>query len=116
MLPELADSARNGSARVRDDEITIRRSVDEEILNSLKFHTKTERFEGISEAHAKTFQWIFRDAEISPHAGQVKARNNFPEWLRTGTGIYWINGKAASGKSTLMKYLDMHPETLSNLN
>lgn len=27
------------------------------------------------------------------------------DWLRTGTGIFWIVGKGASGKSTLMKYL-----------
>ena len=30
---------------------------------------------------------------------------NFVEWLRHGDSIYWVNGKAGSGKSTLMKYI-----------
>ncbi|KAM0796206.1 hypothetical protein BDR22DRAFT_893539 [Usnea florida] len=29
---------------------------------------------------------------------------NFVEWLRHDNGIFWVNGKAGSGKSTLMKY------------
>lgn len=27
------------------------------------------------------------------------------EFLNTGTGLFWVSGEAASGKSTLMKYL-----------
>jgi NACHT domain len=26
-------------------------------------------------------------------------------WLKTGSGVYWINGKPGSGKSTLMKHI-----------
>ena len=33
------------------------------------------------------------------------------EWLETGKGIYWINGKAGSGKSTLMNYICAEPRT-----
>jgi putative ribosome biogenesis GTPase RsgA len=29
----------------------------------------------------------------------------FADWLENDGGIYWIAGKAGSGKSTLMKYL-----------
>lgn len=29
----------------------------------------------------------------------------FVNWLEEGHGIYWINGKAGSGKSTLMRFL-----------
>lgn len=34
--------------------------------------------------------------------------DNFAVWLKTGQGIYWINGKAGSGKSTLMNYICQH--------
>jgi energy-coupling factor transporter ATP-binding protein EcfA2 len=32
-------------------------------------------------------------------------------WLETGTGIFWIQGKPGSGKSTLMSYLKDHSQT-----
>jgi ABC-type thiamine transport system ATPase subunit len=50
------------------------------------------REERILEAHEKTFRWIFKD---SP----------FKHWLesKTGSNLFWISGKAGSGKSTLMK-------------
>jgi hypothetical protein len=38
--------------------------------------------------------------------------SNFPIWLREGAGIYWISGKAASRKPTLMKYICTNPDTL----
>ncbi|KAM0794722.1 hypothetical protein BDR22DRAFT_789812, partial [Usnea florida] len=58
------------------------------------------RQESIAEAHSQTFQWIF-DAS----GEKVRPWSNFVEWLESGHGIYWINGKAGSGKSTLMNYI-----------
>jgi hypothetical protein len=52
------------------------------------------------EAHAATFKWVFE--EVAP-AGQPWS--DFAQWLKSGSGIYWINGKAGSGKSTLMRYI-----------
>jgi hypothetical protein len=37
------------------------------------------------------------------------------EWLRSGDKIYWIGGKAGSGKFTLMKFLCDHPHTKQEL-
>jgi len=34
--------------------------------------------------------------------------DDFTLWLKSGQGLYWINGKAGSGKSTLMNYLCQH--------
>lgn len=31
--------------------------------------------------------------------------DDFSVWLKSGEGLYWINGKAGSGKSTLMNYI-----------
>lgn len=43
--------------------------------------------------------------------------DNFIEWLKgsDGRNIYWITGKAGSGKSTLMKYLYNDPRTIKYL-
>lgn len=38
-------------------------------------------------------------------------KTGFSTWLQSGSGIYWICGKAGSGKSTLMKYLTKNDRT-----
>ncbi len=52
-------------------------------------------------AYQKTFQWIFRSTSEST------AWDNFTSYLsRTDINTpYFINGKAGSGKSTLMKFI-----------
>ena len=52
----------------------------------------------MTKAHSKTFDWIFDDTIFRPW-------DSFSEWLKSGERIYWIKGKAGSGKSTLMKFL-----------
>jgi hypothetical protein len=59
-----------------------------------------DRQERITETFGSTFQWIFRE----PH-DPAKPWDSFTSWLTNGSGIYWITGKAGSGKSTLMKML-----------
>jgi polynucleotide 5'-kinase involved in rRNA processing len=78
----------------------LRSDLEADILNSLYFDTMVDRHEEIQEAHQETFEWIYHSPmeDGDPWA-------SFIEWLRTGDSIYWINGKAGSGKSTLMRYL-----------
>jgi len=71
-----------------------------ELHDSLDFAERNQRYERITEAHPTTFNWIFEKSEL----GLIS-------WLRKGTGIYWIQGKPGSGKSTLMKFLHDHPQT-----
>lgn len=52
------------------------------------------RYQDIAEAHKRTFEWCYEE----PGPGLV-------QWLRNGSGIFWVNGKAGSGKSTLMKFV-----------
>lgn len=79
-------------------------------LESLYFPEILSRQEEIADAHKQTFEWIF-DASGS----KVRPWNNFVEWLERGQGIYWINGKAGSGKSTLMSYIVQQPRTMDYL-
>jgi len=57
------------------------------------------REENITDAHARTFQWILK-------APSDARWSDFSEWLTSGTEqLYWITGKFGSGKSTLMRYV-----------
>lgn len=78
------------------------------LLKSLWFPEIYKRQETVSEAHGKTFQWVFE-----PNGFDKSARrwHNFVQWLEKGDGIYWINGKAGSGKSTLMNYIHQDHRT-----
>ncbi|KAL7627351.1 hypothetical protein AAE478_001543 [Parahypoxylon ruwenzoriense] len=62
------------------------------LLQSLDIQDLDSRVEGISERFQHTFEWIF----------ELKI---FTDWLQSGTGLFWINGKPGSGKSTLMKFI-----------
>ena len=75
------------------------------ILDSLSDLGMTARYERITEAHAQTFEWIFQDYS---HHTDSHSGHTFIQWLTHGTGIFWVTGKAGSGKSTLMKFLSHH--------
>lgn len=80
------------------------------ILGSLDFPSILDRHEDVELAHSKTFEWIYRESQL-----RDKSWSNFVEWLQRDTGLYWINGKAGSGKSTLMKYIYGHAKTREQL-
>ena len=83
-------------------------SAEHMILESLRYKRMADRHEKIVDAHPKTFEWIYRD-----YVSEEKARHGriFVDWLAHGNGVFWIRGKAGSGKSTLMKFLSHHEET-----
>lgn len=71
------------------------------ILTSLNFPSRPARLQDIPEAHEETFQWAYDTALAG--------------WLKTGSGIFWISGKAGSGKSCFMKYLVAQSLPKSNI-
>jgi hypothetical protein len=80
------------------------------VLKSLFFEEYKAREEQVEEAHKHTFRWIFDD---SPDA--LGRWANFAQWLREDDGMYWIMGKAGSGKSTLMSFILGEVQTERNL-
>jgi hypothetical protein len=80
------------------------------ILRALEFREMGERQAKVAQAYDHTFEWIYDSPK-----GSKKPWSDFAEWLESGVGIYWINGKAGSGKSTLMKYISAHESTLTLL-
>lgn len=89
----------------RQRDVTAEKSLD-----ILFFRRISDRFEGIAEAYNRTFQWIYQDPISSD-----KPWDNFRDWLEQKSGCYWISGKARSGKSTLMKYLQRDTSTTESL-
>ncbi|KAI7781725.1 hypothetical protein LA080_014491 [Diaporthe eres] len=70
------------------------------ILKSLVFQSLWTRHERIEDAYVETLHWVW-DSPIT----------KFGNWLEKGEGVYWIEGLAGSGKSTMMKYISSHPST-----
>jgi type II secretory ATPase GspE/PulE/Tfp pilus assembly ATPase PilB-like protein len=78
--------------------------VTHKITSSLYYTRKDDRYDDIDAAHRDTFNWALE--------GRAKGSTSWPsltDWLQHDGGVYWISGKAGSGKSTLMKYLYQDP-------
>ncbi|KAM0258623.1 hypothetical protein ACHAPA_011158 [Fusarium lateritium] len=87
-----------------DDKITG--LIQQDIINSLWFHAMDLRDMSITKPYRSTYEWIFDD----------ESKTVFTDWLKgTKSPLYWITGKAGSGKSTLMKYIVHHPSTMTLL-
>ncbi|KAM0558018.1 hypothetical protein ACHAPJ_005185 [Fusarium lateritium] len=84
--------------------------INDFILESLAYKSMHDRESQVTEAHAKTLDWIFDNSAIEQPLRQ-KFRDSFVSWLNGSQlgPIYWITGKPGSGKSTLMRYLSQHP-------
>ncbi|KAL9608606.1 MAG: hypothetical protein Q9167_006580 [Letrouitia subvulpina] len=73
------------------------------MLHSLDFLQRDHRYKKIPEAHRTTFNWLFEQDHNQPQPWA-----DLVEWLaaeHNAGRLYWITGKAGSGKSTLMRYL-----------
>ncbi|VUC22983.1 unnamed protein product [Clonostachys rosea] len=96
-------------AHIEDDSILdytkANASTLDEILNSLAVPGQHSRLNDIEKRFRTTLDWVFD----LPESG-------FSDWLQHGTGIFWINGKPGSGKSTIMKFLVQDPRTRTLLS
>ncbi|KAM0430101.1 hypothetical protein ACHAPT_006107 [Fusarium lateritium] len=90
-------------------------SIQQMVLRGLYFKSMQVRHQTIAKAHEKTFRWIL-EHQINKETEELTHASTFAQWLETGNGIYWISGKAGSGKSTLMKLLTDHPRTADLLS
>ena len=60
------------------------------ILTSLYFDTVQTRYNKIEPAHQNTFNWIFEP--LSRTSTENSIHIQFVNWLKSGSGIYWISG------------------------
>ena len=75
------------------------------LLRSLWYKSMRERQANVAPAHGETFKWVL----------ELSSPTKFAEWLHSESGIYWMMGKAGSGKSTLMKFIINDPRTIEAL-
>ncbi|RPA79306.1 hypothetical protein BJ508DRAFT_415950 [Ascobolus immersus RN42] len=71
------------------DEIMVKVLIDE-----LRYDEIEDRYDSVSDVHAGSCQWIFD-----------RSKTELMDWLESSNGLFWIQGKAGSGKSTLMKFI-----------
>ena len=111
------ESSSSGSQKRFDRIPLLLSSMEEEskkldraikILKSLSFPEMQQRYLNVVEAHSVTYTWLFETVDGFDQCSLVK-------WLAAEDGIFWINGKAGSGKSTFMKFLVNHENTLKHL-
>jgi hypothetical protein len=69
------------------------------LIKSLEIPGRDNRLETIDAKFSHTFEWAFDEDSI------------LANWIRKGTGMFWIHGKPASGKSTLMKFIYQSQQT-----
>ena len=96
-------SLQNDLINLVSESRSLQRQV--KIIESLQFPEIADREENIKVALPGTFEWLFRSE------GASENHPDLLKWLRTGEGIFWVSGKAGSGKSTLMKFFHHHNKT-----
>ncbi|KAF5553105.1 hypothetical protein FPHYL_8832 [Fusarium phyllophilum] len=79
--------------------------ISSRVLRTLWFRSYDDRRINIKNNHFKTLQWA-----LDPPTDYLQW-DDLSTWLQSASGLYWISGKAGSGKSTLMKYLYQHQKT-----
>ena len=100
------DRARSDHAHISERHSRLQRTI----IESLRFAEMTDRHHRIVEAHEKTFQWLFL-----PGTANQQKWTDFSGWLEGKSTLYWVTGKAGSGKSTLMKYIYGDKRTMDHL-
>ncbi|QKD53579.2 uncharacterized protein FOBCDRAFT_239360 [Fusarium oxysporum Fo47] len=79
--------------------------IQSRVVRSLWFRSYDDRRVNIKNPHFKTLQWALDPPSDYLQWGDLNT------WLQSASGLYWVSGKAGSGKSTLMKYLHQHDQT-----
>jgi energy-coupling factor transporter ATP-binding protein EcfA2 len=94
------------------------RAREDAILSSLYFTDMNARERAIDSPCDGTFGWIFdkKVREREPDYGPKDVCNLLSKWLEYEHGIFFIVGKAGSGKSTLMRFLAGHKKTSTLLH
>ena len=90
------------------EENLAHKNYRQRFLDSLWYPEIYSRQERVAEAHQATFQWVYEPDDFNEPA---RRWYNIVHWLEKDSGIYWISGKAGSGKSTLMNFIHQDDRT-----
>lgn len=101
-----AEETRQDAKRIRL--VDQHQSHVQQLLDSLRFPTMFQREESIRKAHEATFNRVFEHNKRDEW-------HEFVQWLENENGLFWINGKLGSGKSTLVNFIVKHAKLSSSL-
>ncbi len=98
----------------------------EEVTRSLfypELFSRQEQIENEFDGIKSSYDWIFDKPRTRKMNSSNQAKpptpaplwDDFAWWLKSEHGVYWINGKAGSGKSTLMNHICSHSRRLELL-
>ena len=107
MIVEASCEQEDAVAEVAD--YVLNKWKEKKILDCLWFRFMDDRRNNVDVPHSETLQWVLKPE------GQYGRWDSLVSWLQSDADMYWISGKAGSGKSTLMKYLFYHPTTVELL-
>lgn len=112
-LEELQSQIRLCVRGLSDSKAMAGTSREDGFLRWLYFRQKDWRYEEVDPAYQATFEWIFRkpdqDYDQDPHWDDLLTYLTED----SASSVYFINGKAGSGKSTLMKFIARHPKLIN---
>ncbi|KAK3647282.1 hypothetical protein LTR56_008113 [Elasticomyces elasticus] len=83
--------------------------------DSLWFPEIDQRRNEVKTACPDTLEWIFMEGPTEIVRRPWRPGVSFASWLRSSDSLYWISGKAGSGKSTLMAHLLNEDRTVEAL-
>ncbi|XWW94507.1 hypothetical protein V2A60_002450 [Cordyceps javanica] len=85
------------------------------LLDSLYFPEIFAREQAIKEAEEMSCSFIFRAVMTSNRDVDESGESAFSTWLAQDEPVFWMTGKAGTGKSVIMKYAFRHEETSKRL-
>lgn len=91
--------------QAQDD--TFGKKADDGLLELISYRMMGRRKSGIEPAFKTSGQRLFEKPRDDDHEWQ----QTLPDWLKSGSGLYLIQGAEGSGKSTMMKHIYSHSGT-----
>ncbi|RTE76951.1 hypothetical protein BHE90_008571 [Fusarium euwallaceae] len=111
-----SDTHLQSEFQITSGDSTLNQNIQGQIIQSLHFSSIVAREKAISKPYETTYRWIFRSDHNSGQGSPSNRRQSFAQWLEDSSSkVYWITGKAGSGKSTLMNFIVHHSLTKQHL-
>lgn len=97
---QVSEQLANYEQRLSQQTEVITNRITDQVLDKLLLDPDFQkRQKEISESDDRTYDFFTKSVQEYPQATSLL------RFLQTGTGVFWISGEAASGKSTLIKHL-----------